>query len=154
MNTTYYWRANASLLLSQDFLRILKGHLREGGVLAYNSTGSTHVFATAERVLNDVYRYANFVVAGERIEIADPNESLRRILTMSFAQSQAINPTDDVARRKAASLPGNFKKFSTVSKPVDDGAEIITDQNLITEYKYGVIADRIRARLPALRLLR
>ena len=69
MNTTYYWRANASLLLSQDFLRILKGHLREGGVLAYNSTGSTHVFATAERVLNDVYRYANFVVAGEPLGV-------------------------------------------------------------------------------------
>src|SRR5205814_7857201 len=40
MNTTFHWRNHISNLLSTEFLQIAKAHLRPGGVLFYNTTGS------------------------------------------------------------------------------------------------------------------
>ncbi|HEV2698202.1 MAG TPA: methyltransferase domain-containing protein, partial [Terriglobales bacterium] len=46
MNTTFHWRNHISNLLSTDFLQIARAHLRPGGVLFYNTTGSDDVIAT------------------------------------------------------------------------------------------------------------
>src|SRR4029079_1121738 len=45
-NTTFYFRASASNLLSTDFLNVIRGHLNRGGVFFYNTTGSPRVQRT------------------------------------------------------------------------------------------------------------
>jgi spermidine synthase len=46
MNSTFHFRANATNLLSVDFLEILKAHLNPGGIVFYNTTDSSRVQRT------------------------------------------------------------------------------------------------------------
>jgi spermidine synthase len=46
-NTTWYYRPNATNLLSREYLALTAAHLREGGVIMYNTTGSLRVQRTA-----------------------------------------------------------------------------------------------------------
>ena len=50
MNTTFYWRAHASNLLSKEFLELVKSRMEPGGVAFYNTTGSANVQATGASV--------------------------------------------------------------------------------------------------------
>ena len=45
-NATYHFRADATNLLSSDFLSILKDHLNPGGIVFYNTTDSSRVQRT------------------------------------------------------------------------------------------------------------
>ena len=44
MNTTFSWRAYSTNLLSREFLTEVRSHLEEGGLVAYNGTGSPDAF--------------------------------------------------------------------------------------------------------------
>ena len=46
-NTTFFFRANVSNLLSADFLALIKDHLKPDGIFFYNTTGSSRVQRTA-----------------------------------------------------------------------------------------------------------
>lgn len=46
-NTTFHWRANASNLLSREFLQLVRGHLKPGGVYYFNTTGGIRTEKTA-----------------------------------------------------------------------------------------------------------
>ena len=50
MNTTFHWRAHTTNLLSEEFLRLARAHLRAGGILHYNTTGSEDALKRAFRV--------------------------------------------------------------------------------------------------------
>lgn len=65
MNTTHYWRNNSSNLLSEDFLKLCKQHLKPGGVIYYNTTGNSDVVYTATKVFKHVTKFANFVAASD-----------------------------------------------------------------------------------------
>ena len=45
-NTTWYYRPNVTNLLSREYLALVAAHLREGGVIMYNTTGSLRVQRT------------------------------------------------------------------------------------------------------------
>jgi spermidine synthase len=65
INTTWYWRAYSSNLLSREFLLLLKQHMNEGALLAYNTTGSPDVVKTANTVFSHIGLYGNFVIAAD-----------------------------------------------------------------------------------------
>lgn len=65
MNTTFYWRNHASNLLSVEFLQIVRGHLKPGGVLFYNTTGSYDAMATALTVYPNALRFVNCVAVSD-----------------------------------------------------------------------------------------
>jgi predicted membrane-bound spermidine synthase len=46
-NTTFFFRANVSNLLSAEFLALIKDHLKPDGIFFYNTTGSSRVQRTA-----------------------------------------------------------------------------------------------------------
>jgi spermidine synthase len=79
MNTTFHFRAYATLLLSDEFLRMARSHLRPGGVIAFNSTDAPDVYKTAAGVFRQVYKLRNFVVAGDTLALPDEDEALRRV---------------------------------------------------------------------------
>lgn len=61
-NTSYHFRANASNLLSTDFLAIVRAHLKDGGVAFYNTTDSSRVQRTGCTAFPFGARFTNHMV--------------------------------------------------------------------------------------------
>lgn len=139
MNTTYHWRAYASLLLSKEFLTLVRSRMTAGGLLAFNTTGSPDTLNTASSVFPFAYLYDNFAVCADfdwRRKLDDP---------ASVAELLSIKPQgDQLLREPDRSLVETFLSQShtqttdEVAAKANRPLEIITDRNLITEYRYGL----------------
>jgi spermidine synthase len=139
LNTTYHWRAYTSNLLSFDFLTLLKQHMNPGAVLGYNSTRSIDAFYTASTVFNYVYLYKKFIIAADF--------DWRKKLTTTKATEKLLSLKIDGRPLFAADAETIMHRF--LQEPIVDLAtskqmlgiqrplEIITDRNMITEFKYG-----------------
>jgi len=62
MNSSYHFRANATNLLSVDFITMLKAHLNAGGIVFYNTTDSSRVQRTGCSSFAHGARFTNHVV--------------------------------------------------------------------------------------------
>lgn len=62
INSTFHHRANATNLLSTDFLALAKSHLNHGGVLFYNTTESARVQRTGCSAFEHGARFTNHMV--------------------------------------------------------------------------------------------
>jgi predicted membrane-bound spermidine synthase len=62
-NTTFNFRPNATNVLSAEYLRLSGSHLREGGVLMYNTTGSNRAQRTGCTIFPYALREFNLMVA-------------------------------------------------------------------------------------------
>ena len=141
MNTTWHWRMYTSLLLSREFMSLLKSHMGETAVLAFNATGSGDALKTAAAVFPHAYLYDSFVVAGP----FDWRQTIRA--PAAVAALRAIKPagvplfgpkdddiiTDFLAEHRATD---QAQAQAKTGRPL----EVITDRNLITEYRYGRMA--------------
>ncbi|MGZ4816357.1 MAG: spermidine synthase, partial [Terriglobales bacterium] len=147
MNTTWHFRDHASSLLSEDFLRIIRQHLKPGGIHYYNTTESTEVMRTGAMVFPYSMRFFNFFavsdspfqIDGERwrnvlvkyqidgkpvFHLDRPEElnSLNGIV--SFAQR--VGPSDKLASFEPGDdFPQRFRN-----------SRLITDDNMGTEWFY------------------
>ena len=116
--------------------RSCKDHLNPGGVTLLNTTGSFDVAATVRAVFPYAYRYVNFAYASDHpLTVSlDKLWDIRRPDGRPFSSADGAARTGVVARLTTARL-----------EPIDEllarqgaGAEIITDDNLISEYKHGL----------------
>jgi len=64
-NTTWYYRANVTNLLSGEFLGLIKQHLNPGGIFFYNTTDSARVQRTACLAFADGARFLNHMVVSD-----------------------------------------------------------------------------------------
>jgi predicted membrane-bound spermidine synthase len=64
-NTTYHWRANASSLLSVEFLGLVRRHLAPGGVYYFNTTQEPRVQKTAATVFPAAWRVYGMMAVGD-----------------------------------------------------------------------------------------
>ncbi len=133
-NTTYHWRSNAGNLLSREYLTEVRRHLNPGGVITTNTTGSFDVLATARAVFPYAYRYANFAYASDHPLAPDP------------AALQQLRRPDGTLVTTAAASPGSVMTFLTNARlePAETfiaqrraDAEVISDDNLLSEYRHG-----------------
>jgi predicted membrane-bound spermidine synthase len=133
-NTSYHWRANIGSLLSVEHFEEIRRHLSPGGIVAVNTTGSFDVLATLQSVFAHAYRYTNFGYASDQpltpdlsrlLEIRRPD---RKMFTFDGAR-----PTSVAARLSNAKLE---PAADFIARRKAD-AEVITDDNLLTEYKHG-----------------
>ncbi len=65
VNTTYNFRANATNLLSSEYLQLVKQHLAPGGIYYYNTTASRRAQRTACSVFPHGARFLNQMVVSE-----------------------------------------------------------------------------------------
>lgn len=140
MNTTYYWRNYLSNLLSQEFLQLIKQHLRPGGILTYNSTFSPDVFKTATTVFPHAYLYGSFVVAANfdwRARLLQP-EAEEKLAALQLDEKPLYPPNAQATIKAHLTLPPtSFTQVEEHYKKLNRSVEIVTDKNLITEFKYG-----------------
>ena len=133
-NTSFYWRANADNLLSREYLLEVKQHLNPAGIFTANTTGSFDVFATARAVFAHAYRYTNFVYAADH-PLAPDIAGLSRVTRPDGTRFVLANaPATSVAANLATAQLEPAADF--IERRRAD-AEIITDDNLLTEYKDG-----------------
>jgi spermidine synthase len=137
VNNTLHWRAYASNLLSTEFLSEVKGHMAPGAILAYNSTGSPDVLGTASEVFGNAYRYESFVIASDH----DFRPALRaqaafdRLKGLMLDGAPLFPPGSEKVIR--GFLDRDFIDVVQEEAIHARRLEIITDDNMLTEYRSG-----------------
>jgi spermidine synthase len=151
-NTTYHWRASASNLLSVEFLQLLRAHLRPGGVVMYNATGSTRVFHTACTVFPHVMRLYNFVVASDApfdVDTARFRRTLERYAIDGQPVFEPHNPLHQRRLMEIVALPDTLRMADPPWEGMEDGSSLcrrvadqraITDDDMGTEWQSSVAA--------------
>lgn len=136
MNTTWHWRANSSLLLSSEFMALVKRHMAPGAVLAFNATGSADAFFTASQVFTHAYLYTNFVYAADfDFRKRKDDDNARRVYEELLIDGQPFFAAGST--KVDAFRSERFRTVEQVQKGVERPLEEITDRNMITEFKYG-----------------
>lgn len=138
MNTTLHWRAYSTNLLSREYLSLIRAHLKPGGMITYNSTGSGDVLRTADEVFPYAFRYWNFVVASDQDFRARTQGGEQQLYRIALDGRPVLDPHSAVDRefvRKTLAEPFVSTREDRARTYRD--AEVITDWNLLPEYKYG-----------------
>jgi spermidine synthase len=135
MNTTFHWRSNATNLLSKEFLETCRNHLKDGGVIYYNTTGSEDVAFTAASVFTYVTTYENFVAASNRPFNMTMEQRLQNLLRFQSNGRAILDgsnaTTESLLKEMAASALAD--KAEDIRRRPD--LRVITEDNMLTEYK-------------------
>ena len=94
MDTIYYWRANATNLLSREFLELARRHLKPGGILYYNTTHSGDVQLTGVTCFRYGLRFGPLLAVSDD-PIRTDKDRWRRILTGYRLEGKPVFDTSD-----------------------------------------------------------
>ncbi len=100
MNTSYHWRNHTSDLLSTDFLRIVRQHLRSKGAFFYNTTWSDDVMATGLTVYPYALRVLNCLALSDSPLVFDGVRWKSILLSYTIDGKRVINPDDPDQMKK------------------------------------------------------
>jgi spermidine synthase len=145
MNTTFHWRNHASSLLSVDFLEMARQHLKAGGVLFYNTTGSEEVMATGLAVYPYAFRFLSCLVVSDSPLVFD-RVRWRAVLLRYVIDGRHVIDADDPRQIAKLDEVVNIREDPTgrQSFSVENDAQlrqrlpgrlIITDDNMGTEWR-------------------
>ncbi|MDR0227022.1 MAG: hypothetical protein LBI66_11420 [Burkholderiaceae bacterium] len=136
MNNTWHWRAYGSLLLSQEFFTQIKQHMEPDAVMAFNSTYSQDAFFTAQAVFDHAYRLSNFIYAAHQpLEEKFRQPGNVQVLDDFRIQGRRIFAEGSEMPAKILDLP--FLDYVSTKRGFERESEIISDENMLTEFKYG-----------------
>lgn len=103
-NATYHFRANATNLLSTEFLNLIKGHLNAGGIFFYNTTGSDRVQRTGCLAFAHGARFINHLLVSD-MPIRWDFARWRRILeSYTIDGRPAFDPTASADRAELGTV--------------------------------------------------
>ncbi len=148
MNTTFHWRAYASLLLGEDFVRLARSHLNVGGIFAFNGTGSADAFKTAASVFPHVFRHRSFVIASDADLAAQQPYLRERLAGFNWSGMPLFRTGDQKVESKLDSMIAELARFDEdeMSRQVARPLRVITEKNMISEYRYGAYYQGLFAR--------
>jgi SAM-dependent methyltransferase len=135
MNNSFHWRDHSTNLLSAEFLRICQQHLKPGGVLYFNSTGSEDVVYTAATVFRHVTRYLNFVAAGDTPFAMTPEQRRANLLRFERDGKPVFDPSIPELRALLDELADSDLGDDAPAYRIRTDLFCITDENMASEYK-------------------
>jgi spermidine synthase len=135
MNTTFHWRSNATNLLSREFLQMCRDHLKEGGIIYYNTTGSDDVIFTAASVFKYITTYHNFVAASDRPFTVTIEARLQNLLKFQVNGQAILNGTDATTEAVLKELAASDLSDRAEQIRRRSDLRVITEDNMLTEYK-------------------
>jgi spermidine synthase len=149
-NTTFHFRANASNLLSVDFLAMLKAHLNPGGIVFYNTTDSARVQRTGCMVFEHGARFTNHMVLSSSPidwDFARWRRSLETYRIDGRPMIDLSNPVHVMGIERLMALESQVHPGATPSaadwiEPCEHvlsrtaGRELVTDDNMGTEWRH------------------
>ncbi len=139
MNTTYNWRAYTTNLLSKNFLQVIKEHMNPGAVVGYNTTSSLDALNTAASVFQYAYLYEKFLIAADfdwRSKLLT-HDAVGRLSSLQMDGRQLFPAHSESSIINYLHEPVIDLQAAKVRSGVKRPIEIITDRNMITEFKYG-----------------
>jgi spermidine synthase len=148
-NTTWYFRANVTNLLSAEFFALVKDHLNPGGIFFYNTTDSARAQRTGCLVFGEGARFTNHMVVSAT-PIAWDFQRWRRTLEAYRIDGQPqFDPArseDSVVLEKAEAMEASLTSTAPYAeRPIEHcsdvlsrtaGKEIMTDDNMGSEWRY------------------
>jgi spermidine synthase len=135
MNLSFYWRSNATNLLSREYLELCRRHLTEGGVVYFNTTGSQDAVYTAAHVFKHVAMFRNFVAASDAPFDMTAEERARNLRRFTGDDGRPLFDGSPALRAKLAELaafPWTDIRDDMLARP---DLWLITDDNMAVEYK-------------------
>lgn len=136
MNNTWHWRAYSSLLLSREFFTQLKQHMAPNAIVAFNSTYSQDAFLTANSVFGHAYRLSNFIYAAKHpLGEQFAREGNIQMLDGFKIQGHRMFSLESEMPAKIMDLP--FLNYEKSRRGFERASEIVSDENMLTEFKYG-----------------
>jgi spermidine synthase len=147
-NTSYNWRDHSSVLLSADFLQLMRAHLNPGGVYYFNTTESDETIATALHVFPYGLRVLNFVAVSDSPIAVDKDRWISTLRRYTIDGKTVFDPIDPAAQKV---LQAYMALADTLQEPAKfiglESSEslrartanrlIITDDNMGLEWRSG-----------------
>lgn len=140
MNTTWHWRAYGANLLSQNFIHIIHSRLNKDGLAFYNTTQSMNAYATAHQVFPYVYQFKYFALGANQQQNIIPSRLKNNLCFLRDPMSKDAVFSNEEECQKAADIITQTPLIPYENIAFNHGGgdlEIITDNNMITEFKYG-----------------
>ena len=146
-NATFHFRANATNLLSAEFLQVIRRHLNPGGLYFYNTTGSLRVQRTGCLGFAHGARFTNHMVVSDAPIAWDFQRWRQTLETYSIDGKAIFNRAREHDRTQIADLMAWQNDLKTAGadrhiEPCPDliartgGQRAITDDNMGTEWRY------------------
>ena len=139
MNSTYHWRSNSTNLLSREFLQLAKQNLTPQGVIYYTTTGSQDIVRTAAEVFKYVTVFRNFVAASDVPFNLSELERRNNFMLFKQADGSPLFTKDAAHVKKMEQLIHAELPALQESVKKDKALHVITDDNMLTEYKAVVM---------------
>ena len=144
MNSSFHWRANATNLLSTDFLELARAHMNHGGILYYNTTWSDRVLATGATEFPYALRVSNFLAVSDSPFTLD-KDRWRNVLNRYRIDGVPVfdhdNPLEQARLEQLLHLAdevdipkGELESHASMMRRFK-GVRLITDDNMGTEWE-------------------
>jgi spermidine synthase len=143
MNTTWNYRANASNLLSSEFMGQMRAHLNRGGIAYYNTTFSSEALVTGATAFPYALRIHSFVAVSDSPITLDKNR-WRIALTHYQIDGRPVFDLPKPEQRARLEevlhladeldVPGGLLESRDSILRRFMGARLITDDNMGTEW--------------------
>lgn len=138
-NATFNWRSNASNLLSQEFLELIRSRLKPGGFYFYNTTDSTRVAKTGCAVFPHAMKVGNFLAVSDAPFQMDYDRFRERLFDYPRDGKTVFDRSNPADREKAEAT---VRKLRTMIVPREEilrslpaDLRLITDDNMGTEWE-------------------
>jgi hypothetical protein len=149
-NTTYFFRANASALLSADFLALVRARLRPGGIVLYNTTGSGRVQRTGCLAFGHGARFSNQLVVSPSPLDVDFERWRRTLVAYRIDGRPVLDPRraedravlDGLSSWESALSPASTRSAPGAIESCPEllartaGLEVVTDDNMGSEWRF------------------
>lgn len=135
MNTTFHWRDHITNLLSVEFFQLCRSHLKPGGVLYFNTTGSEDAVFTVAKVFKHVVRYVNFAAASDTPFLMTSDEKRQNLLKFRRNGSPVLDAYIPQTRKVLEELATTETTDKAPEIRLRSDLWCITDDNMATEFK-------------------
>ena len=159
-NTTWHYRPNVTNLLSTEYLALAGEHLRPGGIIMYNTTGSQRVLRTGCTAFGNGFREINMLVVSPTPITLDPGRLRGALTSYRINGRPVLDTTDPKGRDRLEQIVNSLAPPPTGEAHPDAmmedcggvlartaGQPLVTDDNMGEEWSGLLMTDPLLKRL-------